>query len=121
MEDALKRVLGEKVKDNPKLLKKSIQKDEQKKRKSAAKWFVDIYKLSPLLVSLSLLLFNRSPFAHRKERQDQTKQAQIEAQQKRKENLSTKRSRGRKDDQGVRLLLTLLQNIYIHNMLIFCT
>jgi hypothetical protein len=59
----LKRAEGEKVKDKPELLKKSIKKEKAKKRKSAKKW---------------------------KERIDAVKREQKEKQKKRAENIQNK-------------------------------
>jgi hypothetical protein len=38
----LKRAEGEKVKDKPELLKKTIKREKAKKRKSAKKWYNNI-------------------------------------------------------------------------------
>jgi hypothetical protein len=38
LENALKRAKGEKVKDDPKLLKKTLKKEMAKKKKSAKEW-----------------------------------------------------------------------------------
>lgn len=71
----MKRAAGEKVKDKPELLKKSIKRKETQKRKSAAKW---------------------------KERTEQVQKQQEDKQKRRQDNIKAALQRKRDKRMGVK-------------------
>jgi hypothetical protein len=84
---ALKQATGEKVKDDEKLLKKALKRQEKTKQRSSREWYL-ILMLFSLFLGVNKIVDN---IPYRKERQDGIAKAQHMKQKKREENIQARK------------------------------
>eukprot|EP01138_Halocafeteria_seosinensis_P015637 gb/GECG01015958.1/.p1 GENE.gb/GECG01015958.1/~~gb/GECG01015958.1/.p1 ORF type:complete len:106 (+),score=21.74 gb/GECG01015958.1/:1-318(+) len=94
---SLTRSQGEKVLDDPKLLKKTLKRKQKAKQKSRKQW----YDCDPCLTvgTLPSLFFVVSFGEYREERKELTEQKKKAKQEKRQTNLQQRKTKGGKNTQ----------------------